>query len=181
MSSNVWGILAPLNGQYQALRECGTKFTTDVQEAKTFETEEAARVYASQLKTPTIVQILVGVTRQPEIHIPHPDFYEAGNEYMELADLIKQISSEDLVQYFTPVQKITGGGQMTGSSIICPIRGNVLGREFVFSFSRLLKDNDMESLRNALSLNKDYAAAGYQIHRLGFTAYATLILRTERK
>lgn len=181
MSGNAWGILAFHGNQYKALRECGTTFTDNIHEAKTFETEEAAKAYAQQIKTPTIVQILVGITRQPEIRIPHPDFYESGNEYMELTDLIKQISSEDLIQYFTPVQKITGGGQMTGSSIVCPIRGNVLGREFVFSFSRLLKDNDMESLRNALSLNKDYAAAGYQIHRLGFTAYATLILRTERK
>lgn len=181
MSNSLWGILAFRDGQYKTLHENGTSFTENIFEAKTFETKEAAKAYASQINTPTLVQILVGVNSRPTVTIPHPDFYESGNEYMELVDLIEQISSDDLTGNFTPVDKITGGQQMTGSAIVDPIDGKIIGRELQFSFSKLLKDNDMVDLRDALSQDKRYVSAGYTIRRLGFTAYAVLTLRVSRQ
>lgn len=180
MNKQYWGILSMQSGAYRVLCEDGKSYADDVKHAKVFNTKEEAETFALQIKTPTIVQVLVGAEPRSSLSLPHPDFFESGNEYMTLEELIEQISSDDHTKYFTPVDKIEGGQEMTGGSVTDPYTGQISGREFIFAFSKILKDDDLQTLRDMLSQDTRYMAAGYVIKRLGFTAYGVLTLRTKR-
>lgn len=181
MTAQNWGILASVNGQYQAIHKNGMSYTTVTNDAMVFPSEEEAKAFAQTIKTPTLVQVLMGYKAEPDFKLPHPDYFESGDEFMTLDEVERAIRTEDKTSVFNPVSEITGGNQMTARAIQDAFTGNITGREIQFSFSRLLRDNDMETLREALARDPHYDAAGYTINRFGCVAYAVLTLRIKCK
>lgn len=169
---------------FQLLAKDCCSFTSEQSEAAWFDTEESANVVARSIKTPLQVIEFKNppkVEVKSEFDFPGPDYFESSVDHMKLEQLISWIKSDQLINYFDPVDTITGGGQMTGGGVEDPLTGRLVGRRFEFSFESILGDNDMVELGKVIRDSGLWKLYKYVIRRRGFTAYAVLTLISEDK
>lgn len=176
-----WGIIRIIDGPLAVLDKDGSKFSPNLEDAMLFDTEAEASNKAQTIMTPTLVQELEIPDRYDGIEFPPPDFFESEEPLMTLAELLDLIRQEERTLNFDPVDKITGANQMTGSGILDPFHGRLVGREFQFSFARMLSDIDVQALYNLVSRTDSWTSVDYVRKRLGFTGYAVLTLRSKNK
>lgn len=174
--SQAWCILQAMGSGYKALAKDGSTFTDVLDNIKAFPNEEAAKAVAATIKTPTLVQVLVGVTAEPTYRIPTPDSYDF-QEFMTIDELIANIHPDVIYQTFEVVEKITGAKQMTSSGLLDPIDGRLIGREFQFSWNAELRDNDRNKIHDIFRQQGRWDYVLYQTKRLGGLAYSVLTLR----
>lgn len=157
------------------------KFSPDVKEARYFDTKAEAEQVAVTIKTATVVQQLEPfAANASKYNFPVPDFFEGNPPTMSLDELIWFIRQEELAVHFTPVDKITGANQMTGTGITHPFDHTLVGREYQFSFARLLNDEDASAIHD-VALKTGWDSISYIRKRLGFTSYGVLTLRSKNK
>lgn len=175
-----WVIVKLTVGSVSMLSKTGTTFTDDVKEALRFDSEAEATLFSSTIKTPTFVhQLEQDIASEPKHHFPKPDYFESPQYLMGLTDLVEMIRSDDLLQFFTPVDKITGARQMTGGGISEPINGRIAGRYYQFSFDKCLSDSDTAELYQIVTQTESWDSVEYRRIRLGFTEYAVLTLKVK--
>lgn len=173
-----WVIISVI-GSMGVLTKDG-RYSPNIADARLFDTEGEARAVAITIKTATVVQQLDGEINVPDTHnFPVPDYFEGVEDMMTVDELIWFIRQPNLKEHFTPVDNIMGANQMTGGGIEDPVTGRLIGREFQFSFARLLTDSDAETLGEAIRATGVWDYYNYRRKRLGFTSYAVLTLRSK--
>lgn len=175
-----WVIVKLTVGQVLMLTKAGTSFTDNVKEAMHFDSETDAILFSATIKTPTLVHQLADDSEpEPEFYFPKPDFFESSPDLMDLKTLVEMIRAPDLLEFFVPVDKITGACQMTGGGISDPITGRISGRYYQFSFDQCLSDSDVARLNDIVRITGGWDYMEYKRIRLGFTEYAVLTLKVK--
>ncbi len=176
-----WVIIRLMTGTISMVSADGSGFTESVSNAAIFSTEEEAQALASTIKTPLLVQRLTpDILAAPKVNFPVPDYFEASpKDTMSLLELVDRIRSDNLIEYFTPVEKISGANQMSGGGLSDPITGRLIGRFYQFSFDRVMNDSDVCELHTTVSQTNAWSSVNYQRKQLGFTEYAVLTLQVK--
>ncbi|ABY63138.1 hypothetical protein ST201phi2-1p312 [Pseudomonas phage 201phi2-1] len=169
-----WGIVRFM-GSLAMLSKDNITFTDDIYKARQFASREDAMLIASSIKTPTQVQEM-DFPEPIRSNFPPPDFFESVPDSMTVNQLIDLLRLEDLTEYFTPVDNITGARQMTGSAIADELTGNIVGRRYQFSFAKCLTDSAANDLAEILQADATWTGYRYIRKRAGFTSYAVLTL-----
>jgi len=169
-----WGIVRFM-GSLAMLSKDSSTFTDDIYKARQFTSREDAMLVAAAIKTPTQVQEM-DFPEPIKSNFPPPDYFESVPDEMSVNQLIDLLRLEDLTEYFTPVDNITGARQMTSSAITDELTGYMTGRKYQFSFAKCLTDSAAIELGEILQADSTWTSYRYVRKRAGFTGYAVLTL-----
>lgn len=164
------------------------KLVIDVNKAKRFDTivagrdgksavHEALAIWGDEQNNYAVVPVPVEPLVPPQKRIPVPDFYETVS-YTTAEHICEILSDHSVEMCFTPTDVITCSGQMASHSVNHPITGEILGREFLFSFPGCITTEEKEKLRKMCD-GWDVCTVHHRGH--GITSWIIVKLQVGRK
>lgn len=168
----------------------GPEFTTDVERTASFPDYNLAKealnaftaghVYADEQSdysiVPSPLQDKVSLLKA----LPPPDFFEVG-EPTSARHIIEILSAEHFSLGFTPVDNITGAGQMTSNLGTDLHDDRAVGRLAKFSFPGWMEISEIELLRESAIRHKQWKNCRVVNRGNGFAKWFIVVLSAELK
>lgn len=161
----------------------------DINEAKRYDTLQKGRdakchlheklsIWGDQQKDYVVVPVPEEPQVAPQKHLPIPDFYEVPR-FITAEHIYSLLVNNDFDLCFSACDAITMSGQMMSRAVAHPITGQVVGREFSFSFPGAIKGEDQRELQ--LMADGAWSACIVQNRGHGVTAWSIVTLKTACK
>lgn len=156
-----FAIMTVCGARISFLKEDGTLAATS-DKGKTFTSFTEARehmtrhlidrtIYGAEADTYSVIPLVdhVVAPKEPELpSLPPPDFYEVGEPTSALS-IITALSDHNFNEAFTPVDNITGAGQMQAGVSTDPHDDRAVARSAKFSFPGWMEQDEIVKLRES--------------------------------
>lgn len=190
-SKQLFGIMFFGTGSNQFM-DNSDKFTFGTSNIKSFESENEARTWLDMWVNKQgfgtydyykVIPLISGRIVDPEPTLPSlppPDFYEVGNP-TTASHIIEILGGDLFALSFTPVDNISGAGQMTADLMLDPHDDRVTGRSFKFSFPGWMEQPEIVKLHESATRDQKWKNCRVVHRGNGFAKWFIVILTEERQ
>lgn len=167
-------------------------YTTDVEEAKQFSSLVEGRIFlaeffrrkeifAEEQESYSVIPIIEYVVKPHQLELPSlppPDFYEVG-EPTSAEFIISILSGDEFALGFTPVDNITGAGQMQAGIGTDAHDDRAVARMAKFSFPGWMEKDEIIKLHESATRHKKWKNCRIVNRGNGFAKWFIVVLSSE--